>query len=61
MENNMWMTKEWRRQGGVFELLRRGLRNRSFPLEPAITTTSAALLKHDIATTEIRIADSQVY
>ena len=25
----------------MFELLRRGLRNRSFPLEPAITTNTA--------------------
>jgi len=48
-----------RRSRGVFEPLRRGLRNRSFPLEPAITTTSAALLKHwRLATTEIRNADS---
>jgi len=36
MENDMWPTKEWRHQG-MFELLRRGLQNRSFPLEPAIT------------------------
>jgi len=41
-----------------FEPLRRGLRNRSFPLEPASMTTSAVPFKRCLATTEICIVDS---
>src|SRR6266568_9092703 len=63
VKNSMWMTKEWQSSGaqkasvteqGRFAPLRRGLRKCSLPLEPAFTTTSAALAQTVLATTEIR-------